>query len=83
MKAPNKVKSNHKNDYNTEHINLFDTNSEFEINDQNSSSTQDILMHLIYLGCKLSSQQSEEASKKIIILCNILSQGYQIQREHL
>lgn len=43
----------------------------------------DILMLLIYLGCKLSSQQLLDAASRISHLCHILSEGYNFQRQHL
>ena len=43
----------------------------------------DILMLLIYLGCKLSSQQSLDAASRISNLCHVLSEGYNFQRQHL
>ena len=40
-------------------------------------------MLLIYLGCKLSSQQLLDAASRISHLCHVLSEGYNFQRQHL
>jgi GTP cyclohydrolase I len=40
----------------------------------------DILMLLIFLGCKLSSQSLSDACSRVSQLCHILSEGYKYQR---
>lgn len=38
-------------------------------------------MLLMWLGCKLASQQLDKPASKIAKLCGILSEGYQVRRE--
>lgn len=45
-----------------------------------SSEGTDILMLLVYLGCKLSSQELSQASEKVVQICLVLSEGYRFKR---
>jgi len=51
--------------------------------DFHNRGAADILMLLIFLGCKLSSQSLSDACSRVSQLCHVLSEGYRYQRQHL
>lgn len=52
------------------------------IQDLNKGDT-DLVMFLLWIGCKLSSQKLEKASSKIAQICKMVSEGEMVKRDHM
>jgi hypothetical protein len=60
-----------------------DVSQDFKPSFDGKSRGADLLMLLIFTGCKLASQQHLEGAAKIVHICHCISGGYRFQRQHL